>query len=324
MRLIAGVLSAAVGRALAFQANLRLLAERTAALAALRRSERQLVQAQKLKAIGQLAAGMAHEINTPTQYVSDNLRFLDQALQDILTLVGEYERLSAAARAQGVLTELLPQVERSAERTDMPYLTAELPVAIRQSLEGLERIAAIVHGVKALSRRESEEKKPADLNAEIENTVTVSRNEWKYVADLDTELDPSLPPVPCVAGEINQVVLTLVINAAHAIADRVREHPGTKGRITVATHQVGDWVELRVRDTGTGIPEAVRPRIFEPFFTTKDVGKGMGQGLAIAHTIVVETHGGTIDFETVTGDGTTFTVRLPLATSCPDGAGAGS
>jgi signal transduction histidine kinase len=166
--------------------------------------------------------------------------------------------------------------------------------------------------MKDFSHPGSEEKVQTDLNQAIESTVTVAHNEWKYVADLDLALDPQLPRVPCLPGEINQVILNLVINAAHAIGDVVGDGASGKGRIHVSTSRQGDWAEIRVQDTGTGIPESARARIFDPFFTTKVVGKGTGQGLTIAHSVVVQQHGGTIEFETELGKGTTFLVRLPL------------
>ena len=154
------------------------------------------------------------------------------------------------------------------------------------------------------------EKEPADLNRAIEAAVTVSKNEWKYVADVRTNLDPRLPPVPCLLGEFKQVILNLIINAAHAVADVVKGS-GEKGTITISTTQDGTFVEVRVRDTRTKIPKNVQPRVFTPFFTTKAVGKGTGQGLSIAHTVIVQKHEGTIHFETAPG-GTTFIIRLPL------------
>jgi signal transduction histidine kinase len=215
--------------------------------------EIQLRQAQRLESIGQLATGIAHEINTPTQYIGDNARFLQEAYGDRQQVWQLFLRLLAAAK-----------------------------------------------------------KTPVELNEVIENTLTVSRNEWKYHADLIMELDPALPPVPCLPGELNQVILNLVINAAHAIAEVVGDGSNGKGTLAVRTRRDGDWAEIRVADTGSGIPEHARERIFDPFFTTKPVGKGTGQGLAISRSVIVDKHGGTIDFETESGRGTSFTVRLPL------------
>ena len=274
--------------------------------------EAQLAQAQKLESIGQLAAGVAHEINTPIQYVGDNTRFLEESFQNLDRVLTSYDRLTRAAEGAGVLENEVQQVRTAAEEADLEYLHDEIPRAIRQSEEGVERVATIVKAMKEFSHPGSGEMKAIDLNHAIESTLTVSRNEWKYVADAVTEFDPQLPVVRCLPGEFNQVILNLVVNAAHAIAD-VKMRGTTKGRITVSTHRDGDWAEIRIRDTGTGIPEAVRSRIFTPFFTTKEVGRGTGQGLAIAHTVIVKKHGGTLEFETEEGKGTAFIIRMPIA-----------
>jgi PAS domain S-box-containing protein len=280
--------------------------------------EMQLVHAQKLESIGQLAAGIAHEINTPTQFVGDNTRFLHEAFRDLRKLLDRYAEVAEACRGGPVPPELLARMDATAREIDLPYLAEEIPKAIDQSLEGVARVAKIVRAMKDFSHPGGEEKKAVDLNKAIESTITVARNEWKYVAEMVTDFDPALPPVPCLAGDVNQVILNLIINAAHAIADVVA---GTdaKGQITVGTRRGRGWVEVRVSDTGTGIPEAVRPKIFEPFFTTKEVGKGTGQGLAIARSVVVEKHGGSITFETEVGKGTTFVIRLPLESAEPNG-----
>ncbi len=274
--------------------------------------ERQLAQAQKLESIGQLAAGIAHEINTPIQYVGDNIRFLRDSFARLEQLFQGYDWLVASVRSQSREDPLLADIEALAKATRLDYLRAEIPKSIEDSLDGAGRVAEIVRAIKEFSHPGPVEKAPLDINRAIESTVLVSRNEWKYVADLVTELDGDLPPVVCVPGEFNQVMLNLIVNAAHAIADVVGGEPGVKGQITVSTHRDGDWVEIGVRDTGTGIPEAVQPNIFNPFFTTKGVGKGTGQGLSIAHTVIVQKHGGTISFDTALGAGTTFKIRLPV------------
>jgi signal transduction histidine kinase len=213
-----------------------------------------------------------------------------------------------------VLGDLLEVVrgEARVQDLDLEFLAVEAPVAADQAADGLRRIADIVRAVKQFSHPGSDTPAPADLNAEITTTAAVSRNEWRYVADLTTRLDPHLPLVPCLADEIRQVLLNLIVNAAHAIGDAIGATPGMRGSIEVTSRREGEWAEIAVSDTGTGIPEAVRSRIFDPFFTTKSVGHGTGQGLAIARAIVVEKHRGVIRFETVVGQGTTFIVRLPL------------
>jgi PAS domain S-box-containing protein len=275
--------------------------------------ESQLAQAQKLESIGQLAAGIAHEINTPTQYVGDNTRFLQDAFQDLSRLLERYAEVPEALKAGASAEELRAMMQAAAEEADLEYLAEEIPKAVQQSLEGVERVSKIVRAMKEFSHPGTEEKTAIDINNAIESTITVARNEWKYVADLVTDLDRNLPLVPCLPGEFNQVILNLIINAAHAIADVVGRDSGERGTITVSTRYLGDATEIRLADSGGGIPEAIRARIFDPFFTTKEVGKGTGQGLAIARSVIVDKHGGTITFETELGKGTTFVIRLPIA-----------
>ena len=271
----------------------------------------QLLQAQKLESVGQLAAGIAHEINTPTQYIGDNVRFLKDAFQDLTGLLTNYERLLAAAKANTLSRDTVQEVSAAVERADAGYLLAEIPKAIAQTVEGITRVSKLVSAMKEFSHPGTKEKIPLDLNHAINSTITVARNEWKYVADLETEFDPSLPLISCLPGEFNQVILNLIVNAAHAIADVAGKEGSEKGRIKVQTRNCPEWVEIRIQDTGSGIPKNARARVFDPFFTTKEIGKGTGQGLAIAHSVVVDKHGGTIHFETEEGKGTTFIIRLP-------------
>jgi two-component system NtrC family sensor kinase len=281
--------------------------------------EVQLRQAQKLEAIGQLAAGIAHEINTPTQFIGDNTTFLRDAFKDSfgiidklttsLTALGEGSG-PEAAKAKAALAEL--------EAADLGYLREEIPRAIQQSLEGVGRISKIVKAMKDFSHPGGASKTLTNLQQAIESTITVSRNEWKYVANLVTDFDPALPPVPCYPGEFNQVILNLIVNAAHAIeAAREGRESSALGQITVKTRSGEDEVEISVADDGTGIPEAVQARMFEPFYTTKAVGKGSGQGLAIAHAVIVEKHHGRIEVQSEVGHGTTFILHLPLKASGP-------
>ncbi len=275
--------------------------------------ELQIQQGQKLESIGRLAAGVAHEINTPTQYIGDNTRFVCDSFVDLLPVLQAPRQLIAAARENRLTPDLLASTEAALEKADIDYLVEEIPKAIEQSLQGVERVAKIIQAMKEFSHPGTEEKTQVDLNHSIDSTLTVARNEWKYVAELVTDFAPDLPPVTCLPGEFNQVVLNLVVNAAHAIADTIAPGATAKGTITISTKQDGDWVEVRIRDTGTGIPEVAREKIFDPFFTTKGVGKGTGQGLAIARSAIVDKHGGTISFETETGKGTVFIIRIPMA-----------
>jgi PAS domain S-box-containing protein len=275
--------------------------------------ELQLRQSQKLESIGQLAAGIAHEINTPTQYVGDNTRFLQDSFKELEPVLKSHEELIRAAKNNSLTPELVARAEQTLNACDLEYLFAQIPAAINETLEGVGRVTRIVRAMKEFSHPGGKEKSAADLNKAIESTTTVARNEWKYVADMKLDLAPDLPLVPCYLGEFNQVILNLIVNAAHAIGDVVKGQTNAKGLITVRTRREGDCVEIRVSDTGTGIPEKVRPHIFEPFFTTKSVGKGTGQGLSICYGSIVKKHGGTVTFETETGRGTTFILQLPIA-----------
>ena len=268
----------------------------------------QLRQAQKLEAIGQLAAGIAHEINTPIQYVGDNTRFLQESWPSFKELIAITREIRQAASLGPVSSQTLQQFDALAQAADFEYLQTEIPRAIEQSLEGIQRVGKIVRAMKEFSHPGSEEKKLIDINKAIETTITVARNEWKYVAEIETHFDVDLPAVLCHAGEFNQVILNLLINAAQAMGDGSQG----KGKIVVSTGHDDDWAEISISDTGAGIPEAVRSRVFEPFFTTKPVGKGTGQGLALAHTAIVRRHGGKIWFDSETGKGTTFYIRMPL------------
>jgi PAS domain S-box-containing protein len=280
--------------------------------------EVQLRHAQKLESIGSLAAGIAHEINTPTQYIGDNTTFLGGALPDMLACLDTQRRFLLGLQSGQALPEGAAELLRQIGKLDLDYLAEEIPKAIRQTLEGVARVTAIVSAMKDFSHPGGEGKLLTDLNKAIESTLTVSRSEWKYVATLEADLDPALPPVPCLQGEVNQAILNLVVNAAHAVEDALGgRHTGKLGVIKVATRLVGREVRISVSDTGNGIPESIRERIFEPFFTTKPVGRGTGQGLAIVHAVVVEKHGGRVTLETEPGRGTTFHLFLPLGTT-PD------
>jgi two-component system NtrC family sensor kinase len=272
--------------------------------------EMELRQAQKLESVGRLAAGVAHEINTPVQFVSDSIHFLGEAVDDLTKLIAAY-RVVHKSVIDGVPSSEAAAAATQAEHdADVDYLLEQLPGAVDRSREGLDRVASIVRSMKAFAHPDQKEMSAVDLNQAIQSTLIIARSEYKYVADVETDLG-ELPPVTCHAGEINQAILNILVNGAHAIGDVVA---GTNGRglLRVCSRQLGDWVEVRISDTGGGIPDAIRDRIFDPFFTTKDVGKGTGQGLAIARNVVLEKHGGALTFETESGAGTTFIMRLPI------------
>jgi PAS domain S-box-containing protein len=274
--------------------------------------EANLLQSHKMEAIGQLAAGIAHEINTPTQFVGDNTRFVQDAFGDLIQACKLLKELIKAAKSGPVSEGMIQSLEKRFAELDIAYLEEEVPLAIQQTLKGVDRITNIVQAMKIFSHPGGIAKEPVDINKEIEKTITITRNEWKYVARLVTNFDSTLPAVPCHRAEFNQVILNLIVNAAHAIEDLNGKNSPEKGTITISTGRDGSWAEIRISDTGVGIPEAVRHRIFDLFFTTKEPGRGTGQGLAIAHSVIVEKHNGTINLETKEGQGTAFILRLPI------------
>lgn len=266
-------------------------------------------QAQKLEAIGQLAAGIAHEINTPIQFVGDNLRFIKDAWPGLESLIS----LCGSVHENAIASDALQQLQRILQKSDFAYLRSEIPRALEQSLEGISRVAKIVRAMKEFSHPGSDEKQPADINQAILTTLTVSRNEWKYVAEVETLLQPNLQLVPCLIGELNQVMLNLLINSAHAIAEVAADGSKKKGKITIRTAQDAQFTTITVQDTGAGIRQEIRSRVFDPFFTTKGVGRGTGQGLSLAYNSIVRKHAGKIWFDSEVGKGTTFFIQLPTA-----------
>lgn len=283
------------------------------ALAELRLTQAQLLQAQKMESIGQLAAGVAHEINTPTQYVMDNLGFVQTANGKLLEVLDAALGVAHQAREGTVPADAMEHLEHLVRRARIDFLKQQIPGALNESLEGLTHISNIVSAMKEFSHPSDGEKTQVSLADLVATTVTVARNEWKYVADLETSLPPDLPPLPCLRDMVGQALLNLVVNAAHAIAETLEPGVRDKGRIQISAKVEGAYMVIRVSDDGAGIPSGIRERIFEPFFTTKPVGKGTGQGLAIVYSTVVDKHQGKIDCESAEGAGTTFTLRLPLA-----------
>ena len=283
--------------------------------------EEQLARAQKMQAIGHLAAGIAHEISTPAQFVGDNTHFLKDAFVDLQQILDRGQALAEAVRTGQTPDRPLEAMDAAVKTLDLAYLAEEIPLAIDHIMDGVERISKIVRSMKLFAHSgEAVEKTPLDLNEAIESTMVISRNEWKYVAEVVADLDPNLPPVPGWRGEINQVLLNLVTNAAHAIAAKAKDTAGGKGVIRIQSRGRNGFVEVRIQDSGTGIPDHLRSKVFDLFFTTKTEGRGSGQGLAIAHAVVVEKHGGQLAFESETGKGTTFIMRLPTGDGGPNHA----
>jgi two-component system, NtrC family, sensor kinase len=258
-------------------------------------AEERMASSDRLESIGRLAAGVAHEINTPIQYLSDSVSFIREGVKELLEYI---DALRASMPAP-------PEADENVED-----LRKEMPPALTLVADGLTRIAEIVRSMKDFAHADQNEMCEVDLNRSIASTLVVARSEYKPVAEVETNFG-QIPPIKCHAGQINQVVLNIVVNAAHAIADKI-QRTGAIGKITVSTRIEGDHVVIAIGDTGNGIPEHIRTNIFDPFFTTKEVGRGTGQGLSIARAVVVKGHGGELDFTTQMGKGTTFFVRLPL------------
>ncbi len=267
----------------------------------------ELLHAQKLESVGRLAAGIAHEINTPTQYVGSNIDFFEDAVADIKKCMARLQEI--VDKTPGPVAE---EIKAALEEADWEFLADELPQAISQSQEGVKRVTSIVRAMKEFSHPGSKEMTSTDINRLLKTTITVARNEWKYVADMELDLDESLPPVPCLADEMGQVVLNLLVNGAHAIGDVSADHSDIgKGVLRVKTSYDEDNINIEISDSGAGIPEDIQKNVFDPFFTTKTVGKGTGQGLAIAHDVVTGKHGGSLNFTSKVGEGTTFIISLP-------------
>lgn len=272
--------------------------------------ERQLNTAQKLESVGELASGIAHEINTPIQYVGDSVRFVADAFSDLAEIMTTYKELQDKCREAGFQPELLERVNELAEEADLEFIMVEVPKACDRALDGTNRVGIIVRAMKNFAHPGDGHRKDVDINKALSNTIIVAKNEWKYVAGVVEDFG-DIPNVNCLPGDINQVFLNIIVNGAHAIGEAVG-NSGDKGTITISTRQDGDSVVIEIIDTGVGIPPENRDKIFDPFFTTKEVGRGTGQGLAIVHDIIVERHGGSIDFESEVGKGTKFVITLPL------------
>ncbi len=271
----------------------------------------QVQRMQRMDAIGRLAAGIAHELNTPAQFVQDNLQFLRESFEDVSTVLAETNTFLESlgeTEADG-----LAKVREAMEDADIEFLEEEIPRALEQSRDGLQQVTKIVAAMKHLTHCESGDIVPVDLNETVHTAATMTHNQWEDVAELELDLDAVLPRIQGRPGELIQVLINMFVNAAQAISRQIGDSPAEKGRITVATRRVDDQAELRLGDTGTGIPPEIRERIFEPFFTTNEVGSGTGQGLSIVHDVVVQQSGGSIEIESEVGSGATFIVRIPHA-----------
>ena len=274
--------------------------------------KRELAQTQKLESVGRLASGIAHEINTPTQYVLSNIDFLSESYQEVADIMNQLDMVIEANDNGSSLKKQLNKLMHTYEEADWEYLQEEIPKALQQSREGLRRTANIVGAMKHFSHPSGATPELNDINNAIKNTIAVTTNEWKYAADIDLQLDADLPLVPCFLDELNQVFLSMIVNAAHAIEEKYRKEEGVKGKISIKTAAFDHSVAVMISDDGVGISQNIKDKVFDPFFTTKELNKGTGQGLAIAYDTVVNRHGGTIAVESAEDKGCTFTISLPI------------
>jgi signal transduction histidine kinase len=298
------VVSGAVGGALLTISD---VTTETAEASARERLERELQLAQKLEGVGQLAAGVAHEINTPMQYVGDNIAFLTRAFDKL----GEHIIDAQAAVSPGgavSLDDARARLDASQGRLKLAFLNKNVPKALQDAAAGIAHVSSIVRAMKSFAHVDGDEKTTGDLNQALRDTLVMAQNEYKASATVETDLGP-LPSVLCFPGKLNQVFLNLIVNAAHAVADAKRE---TGGKICVTSRVEDGVVAVTISDNGLGIPAQIQHKVFDPFFTTKPVGKGTGQGLSISRSIIVDAHGGTLSFQSEPGQGTAFTVRLPV------------
>lgn len=273
--------------------------------------ELQLMQANKMEAIGQLAAGIAHEINTPTQYVNSNIEFFKDNIPRLINLMDEYNQFYPYLK-ENIDNTQIESLKDKAENVDLEFLKNEINSALSDSIEGLNKISNIVDAMRTFSHPGNDEKQEININSIIEKTITVSRNEWKYDAILKTNLEKNPTPIPVYQQQISQVILNLIVNATHAIQDKIQKTGEAKGIIKIESLSRMEYLVIKVSDNGCGIPEDIRDKVFNPFFTTKEVGQGTGQGLSMAYNVIVENHDGNIYFETESGKGTTFIIELPI------------
>lgn len=288
------------------------LTQQLAAEVERRSLESDLRQAQKLEALGTMAGGVAHEINTPIQYIGDNINYLRDGMDDVLSILRVYQELAKHVQVDGEAASVLERVRKLESEADLDFLIDEIPESISQASEGLARVSTIVQAVKQFAHPGSQERREFDANQAIESTIEVARGQWKYITELKTHFGDNLPKLDGHLGEFNQIILNLIVNAAQAIEESGR---GNEGLIQIRTQSVDHNLVVDVNDNGCGIPKSIQDRVFEPFFTTKDVGKGTGQGLALCYRIVTQSFNGTIELTSEEGQGTTFSLGFPIETS---------
>ena len=273
--------------------------------------EAQLRHAQKMESVGQLAAGIAHEINTPVQFVGDNIRFLTSSFEELEALLELLRQFDDSSQTREDWESLQAQRHSLEEAMDLNFIRQEVPEALVQSLIGIERVSTIVKAMKEFSHPGEATKTAVDINEGLQSSITVSRNEWRYIAEVTTDLDKELPLIMGYPGDLNQAFLNIIVNAAHAIQSRSDDQTSL-GKIHIATRRCQEHIQITIADNGCGIPISDHQKVFEPFYTTKQIGKGTGQGLAVVHTVIAEMHQGEINIQSEVGAGTKLEIRLPI------------
>lgn len=271
----------------------------------------QLDQALRMESVGQLAAGVAHEINTPMQYIGDNVRYVAKSMKKLENVFERLPELLDAEVTTERIEEIREEVLGSIKLSKIKSTLVQIPDALNDSIEGVASVSKIVAAMKEFTHPGSDQKSEVCINHVLESTITVAKNEWKYVSEIETSFEKEICKIEALPSELNQAFLNIIVNASHAISDRVSAGDIAKGMIKISTSAAADHVLVTIEDNGGGIPAAVRDKVFEPFFTTKEVGKGTGQGLSVAFTVIKKKHGGNVSFTVEEGVGTTFMVKLP-------------
>jgi signal transduction histidine kinase len=282
------------------------------ALKRLKESHVQMLHMEKMSSIGRLATGLSHEINTPMQFISSNAQFLEESFLDLKGLVTSYTSLATKLGEKGLFPEECDSIREQEKEMDLPFLVKEVPVALEQTLKGISRVRGLVTAMQTFSAPGQEQMSQADLNQGIEATVAISHNEWSTNSKLVTTLDKNLPLVPCILGDMNQVILGMIDNSVDSIQEAIDSNRIKEGLIRITTARAGDQALIVIEDNGAGIPTTAISKVFDPFFTTKKIGKGTGQGLAIAHDIIVNKHQGTVQVASEPGEGSSFCITIPL------------
>ena len=270
--------------------------------------EKELQNTQRLEAIGQLTAGIAHEINSPIHYISDNMAFIDNELTTIMPVAKEILKIQ---KKKNVTKNDINKLKEKLANIDIEFLSKELTKAVNENKKGLSEVSEMISAMKIYAHADNAHKLPIDINKTVNSIITVCKSEWKYITDIKTTFDPSMPIISCFVNDLQQAIMNIIINAVHAIEEQNEKIKRTKGQILIHTHLESDSILISIKDNGIGIPKKTYDKVFDPFFTTKQATQELGQGLAQAYTTIVDKHEGSLTFESEYGRGSTFFIRLP-------------